>query len=462
MPEIPAIKDQSPLFTPRFLRRIASIALPVALQTLISTSVSTADTVMISSLGSTAIAAVGLVNQFVFLFQIIAFGIGGAGAVFFAQFFGHGDPQSLRRYVSLTLQMALGLGMVFGIAAFFFPAEIMRFMIDDAEVIAAGVGYMRAIAVTLPLFGLSVVFNAALRSVNRAREPLYIAILTFFTNVFFNYMFIFGAWGAPRLGVLGAAVGTVISRVVEWIALLILVQRHSPLQGDVRPLGLFHWDSALFRTFLPVAFPIVLTEASWATAQLLFAVAYARLGRDATAAVQLSNTINNLFFILNEALCSASAVLLGQSLGAGRKAEAERMSKGLLALNLIIGLVSMAIMVLFPRQLLKLYGTLDTAVFQMSKNLLIIRGIALPFRFITSMFIAGIFRAGGETKRAFFIEACTIWLYAIPLSFLGTFVFYWPIEVVYALVASEDVIKMCFDFRLYKKKTWLNSLTARV
>ncbi|MDD7592690.1 MAG: MATE family efflux transporter [Peptoniphilaceae bacterium] len=452
-------KKEPSVLNRRFLQRVAAIALPVALQTLITTAVSTADTVMISSLGSASIAAVGLVNQFVFLFQIIAFGIGGAGAVFFAQFFGHEDIKSLRRYVGLTLRVALVVGAAFGAVAFFFPTSILRFMIDDPEVIAIGVRYLSAVAFSLPLFGISVVLEAALRSVNRAREPLFITVVAFFTNVFFNYVFIFGAWGAPRLGVLGAAVGTVIARVVECIALMSLVVLRAPRAANVRPMGVLKADGALFREFFPIAFPIVLTEASWATAQLFFAIAYARLGRDATAAVQLTNTINNLFFILNEALCSASAVLLGQSLGAGRLHEADRMSVGLLKLNLLVGLFSLAVMVFFPGPLLRIYGVLDPTVHDVSVNLLVIRGFAIPFRFITSMFLVGIFRAGGETKRAFLIEACTIWLYAMPLSFLGTQVFHWPIEVVYALVASEEVIKMGFYIALYRKKTWLKALT---
>lgn len=245
-----------------FLTRTATIALPVALQTLITTSINTADIIMISTLGSVSIATVGLVNQFVFLFQIICFGIGGAGAVFFAQYFGKGDSPTMRRYLSMTLHLAIGLGFFFMLLSLLVPEAIMRFLSPDMQVIARGVGYLRAITVTFPAFAIANVLNTALRSVNRAHEPLIISIVAFFTNVFFNYVFIFGKFGAPALGILGAAVGTVLARGVEVGLLAFLLSRPTALKADARPLDFFCLHVNLFRQFRPIATPIILAETS--------------------------------------------------------------------------------------------------------------------------------------------------------------------------------------------------------
>jgi Na+-driven multidrug efflux pump len=180
-----------------FLRRMLALALPVSVQLLISTSINMADTVMISSLGGASIAAVGLVNQFVFFFMVVSFGICSAGAVFFAQYFGSRDMLNVRRYLSIALQLAVSVALVFMVISLLFPERIMRLLIPDPEVIRLGTGYLQIIALTFVFTGISQCFNTVLRSVNRANEPLKVSVIAFFTNVFFNYIFIFGKFGAP-------------------------------------------------------------------------------------------------------------------------------------------------------------------------------------------------------------------------------------------------------------------------
>ncbi len=442
-----------------FIKSMLAVALPVSVQFLISTSINMADTVMISSLGGASIAAVGLVNQFVFFFMVVCFGICSAGAVFFAQYFGSDDMPNVRRYLSLSIQLVSIVSILFTIISLLFPQQIMQLLIPDAEVIEVGVGYLQVIALTFLFTGLSQCFNTVLRSVNRANEPLRVSILAFFTNVFFNYMFIFGHFGAPALGATGAAIGTLIARALEVALLSFMVFRSQNSSADVRPLDLMKYQGPRMRRFFQIALPIILAETLWSFGQLLFAVAYARIGQEATAAIQLTTTIQNVFFILVNSLSSAASVLIGQSLGAGNPKRAFTNATYFLQLTILIGLASTAILAGMPDLLLKIYSGLDPVLYETSRQLLIIRGIFIPFRFINGMLFVGIFRAGGDTRVPLIFEMFTMWVFAIPMAFIGVLVLKWPLLWIFLIVSLEELLKVFLISPRFIKRKWMRNIT---
>lgn len=205
--------------------------------------------------------------------------------------------------------------------------------------------------------------------------------------------------------------------------------------------------------------PIILSESLWSFGQLLFAVAYGRIGQEATAAIQLTNTIQNVFFILVNATCTAAAVIVGQSLGANLKEQAKTWATYFLQMIMSLGLVSLLILVFLPDVLMMIFGTLEEGVYQTARNLLIIRGFFIPFRFLNGMLFIGIFRAGGETKLPFILELITMWGFAIPMSFIGVLLFNWPIEWVFTIVSVEELLKFLLIYPLYRKKRWLRTMT---
>lgn len=442
-----------------FIKTMLAVALPVAVQFLISTSINMADTVMISSLGAAEIAAVGLVNQFVFFFMVATFGFCSAGAVFFSQYYGDRDIHQVRRYLSITLQLVTLFSFVFSLVSLMWPSQIMRLLIPDKDVIYYGTGYLKLIALTFVMTGISQAFNTVLRSCNRAYEPLLVSIIAFFTNVFFNYVFIFGKLGAPELGVRGAAVGTIIARLVEIIILTAFVVFKRPQGQSIRPIELFKIHDKIMGKFFKIAFPIIMAEVFWSLGQLMFSVAYARISKEATAAVQLTNTIQNIFFIMVNAINTAAAVLIGQSLGAGDKDYAKTQASYFITITLIIGALSMGVLVLLPDFLMKIYSNLEPGIYQTAKNLLIIRGIFIAFRFLNGMIFVGIFRAGGETKIPLIFELVTMWVLAIPASFIGVLVFNLSVEIIFTIVSLEELVKFFLMLPLYKKNRWLKTIT---
>ncbi|MGI6441958.1 MAG: MATE family efflux transporter [Tissierellia bacterium] len=443
-----------------FLRRMLALALPVSVQLLISTSINMADTVMISSLGGASIAAVGLVNQFVFFFMVVSFGICSAGAVFFAQYFGSRDMLNVRRYLSIALQLAVSVALVFMVISLLFPERIMRLLIPDPEVIRLGTGYLQIIALTFVFTGISQCFNTVLRSVNRANEPLKVSVIAFFTNVFFNYIFIFGKFGAPALGVVGAAIGTLIARVLEIALLSWMIWYGKNIGVDVRPAELLHFHKDRMKRYFQIALPIIAAETQWSFAQLLFAVAYARIGAQAAAAMQLTTTIQNVFFILVNSMASAAAVLIGHALGAEEKERARTESGYFIQLTLITGLLSTAVLAFLPDLLLSIYSGLEPGLYQTARALLIIRGLFITFRFLNGMLFVGIFRAGGDTKIPFLIEICTMWIFAIPMAFAGVLLLQWPVEWIFVIVSMEEFIKMFALVPRYRSGKWMRNITG--
>lgn len=443
-----------------FIKNMLVVALPVSVQFLISTSINMADTVMISSLGGASIAAVGLVNQFVFFFMIVCFGICSAGSVFFAQHFGNNDLPEVRRYLSISIQLTTLIGILFSLVSLLFPQAIMRMLIPDPEVIDIGSGYLRIIAPSFVITGISMSFNTVLRSVKRANEPLRVSILAFVTNVFFNYVFIFGHFGAPALGARGAAIGTLLARFLEVVLLSYLVLRKRPA-GEVRPIGLFAFDGARLRRYFQIGVPIILAETLWSFGQLLFAVAYGRIGQDAAAAIQLTATIQNVFFILTNSLSTAATVLIGHSLGAGETQPAFTRATYFLQLTVILGLISVAILSLLPDVLLQIYTNLEPHLFQTARGLLIVRGLFIPFRYLNAMLFVGILRAGGDTRVPLMIEMVTMWMFAIPMTFIGVLWLHWPITWILVTVSMEELIKFIAVSVRFIKRSWVRNITQQ-
>lgn len=442
-----------------FLRMMLSVALPVSIQFLISTSINMADTVMISSLGGSEIAAVGLVNQFVFFFFVACFGVCSTGSVFFAQYFGDKDINSVRKYLTIIMQFSTLIGVIFTVFSLLYPYQIMRILIPDESVINVGISYLRLISLTFLITAISQCFNTVLRACNRAKEPLMVSIVSFFVNVFFNYMFIFGKFGAPAMGVSGAALGTIIARIVEIVLLTLMILRHKPGVHSLTPTNLLKFESVRIKRYFEIGTTIILAEILWALGQLLFAIAYARIGKDATASIQLTNTIQNIFFIIVNAVNTSATVLIGQTLGAGKIEKADRYAKYFLQITSTLGLISFSILAGLPHILMEIYTNIEPHIYGMAISLLIIRGLFIPFRFLNGMLYTGIFRAGGETKIPFLVELSTMWGFAIPMSFIGVLFLKWRIEWIFMIVSLEEFIKFFLILPLYKKKRWLNNLT---
>lgn len=400
-----------------FLKSMLSIAIPIALQNLITSSLNMVDTLMISSLGESSIAAVGLANQVFFFYALINFGINSGSSIFISQYWGREDIFSIRKVLGLSVSLSTITGIIFTLGAFFFPEFIMGIFIKEPEVVKLGADYLRIVSLSYIITAIGFAYSIALRSTGRPKVPMMVSAISFVTNTVFNYLLIFGKFGFPQLGVKGAAWGTLIARIVEIIFILYIVySTNGPLAAS--PKELLDWNKEFVNKYLNTISPVILNETFWSLGQVMYSIAYARIGKEATAAIQLTTTIQNIFFVLVRGLANACAVMVGNKIGAGDKEEAYEYAIQFLTLSTLIGLIFGVIMALTPDLTLKVFKNLEPNLYEITRKLLVIMGLSFFIRTYNSTAIVGVLRGGGDTRFSMFLEMGAVWLVGVPLAFL--------------------------------------------
>jgi len=441
-----------------FLKSILVIAIPIALQNLIISSLNMIDTLMISELGKSSIAAVGLANQLFFFYSLILFGINSGSSIFISQYWGKKDKDNIKRILGVAVVLTTFTGLLFTIVALFFPEIIMKFFIKEELVIKLGSDYLRIVSLSYIITGISFSYSIASRSVGHAKMPMIVSFISFITNAVFNYILIFGHFGFPKLGVKGAAYGTLIARIVEILFILYFVYKEiDPLAANIKELT--SWPKGYLKRFFKTTYPVVINEALWALGQVMYSVAYARIGEEATAAVQVAATIQNLFFVLVRGLANACTVIVGNKIGEGKEEESYEYAIQFLAMSVISGLVLGVILFLTPDLTLKLFRNLDFDVYNLSRNLLMVMGLFYFIRTFNATLIVGVLRGGGDTSFSMYLEMGSVWLVGVPLAFLGALIFKFPVYLVFVLVSLEEVVKAAIGLPRVKSKKWIKNVT---
>lgn len=443
-----------------FLSKAVRIALPVAMQGMLNTIVNMVDTMMIGSLGATAIAAVGLANKVFFVMTLLIFGIVSGSGILAAQYWGNNDVKNIRKVLGLALILAEGAALLFFVPAVFFPEMMMRIFTTGSDTIATGAAYLSVVAFSYPFIALSNTYVAMLRAVGRVKAPVIISCCTIFINIFFNYMFIFGHFGAPAMGAPGAALATLIARIVETIALLAVVYLgKSPIACCVREM--FGYTKAFVGQFAKTASPVIANEFVWGLGVTMYSLAYGRMGDNAVAAITVATTIQDIAVVLFQGLSAATAVILGNEMGAGKLKRAERYAKNFLILQFIVTIIAAIGCVLLRENIIELYKVTGEVAEDVSRCLLVF-ALFMPFKMFNYVNIVGVLRSGGDTKVCLFLDCSGVWFIGIPMAFLGGLVFHQPIYIVYALVTLEEIYKTVLSYIRYRQKKWLRNLAIEL
>ena len=441
-----------------FLKSMMSIAVPIALQNLVSSSLNMVDTLMISSLGKASISAVGLANQVFFFYILISFGINSGSSIFISQYWGREDVKSIRKVLGLALSISAFAGVIFTIVGFFFPEFIMKIFIQDPEVVKLGADYLRIVSLSYLITAISFAYSVALRSTGRPGVPLQVSIISFLVNTFFNYILIFGKLGISPMGVKGAALGTLIARIVEITFILYTVYRNpGPLAATLKEL--LDWDKVFVARYLKTTYPVIVNEAFWSLGQIMYSIAYARIGVEATAAVQIVTTIQNIFFVIVRGLANSSTVMIGNKIGSGEKEEAYNYAIMFLSISTLAGLFLGITMAVTPGLTLSLFRDLDPDVYFVARKMLIIMGLIFAIKTFNATVVVGVLRGGGDTSYSMYLELGSVWLVGVPLAFLGALVFKLPVYWVMALISLEEVVKAIIALPRVLSKKWIKDLT---
>ena len=438
------------------LKSTLVVAGPIALQSLIASSLNLVDNLMIGALGELALNAVGVSVQLFFIYWMFVFGFASGAATFMAQFYGARDLVNIRRSTGFALCVVFSMGIIFFCAAMIFPQYVLRIFTKYPEVIEAGIPYVRTGAFTFLLTPITQTLTVVLRATQQTHLPLIASVTGLCTNTFMNYCLIYGHFGLPRLGIQGAALATVIARMLELaIILYFIFGRNNIVKGPLKEFFGFGRELAgrIFRNALPTT----INESMWGIGTALYIAAFARISITAGAAVQACNTINSLFSMAAFSVGDAVLILVGQKLGEEKKDQAYEMAKKLLFLGLAVGIVLGGMTILFGKPILSLFD-FTAEGHSLAWKILLVYAATLWMEVYNAILVTGALRCGGDTKFAMFTEVGAVWLIGVPIAFITSLVLKWPIFMAVMGVKLEGVVKGIILTWRFKSRKWLNTV----
>lgn len=440
----------------KFIKTLMLLAIPIILQSLVTASLNLLDNLMIGSLGENEIAAVGISNQFYMLYYYTIMGITLGAGIFMSQFWGKKDVTSIHKFLGISLVVGMISTIFFAILAFFFPEMIMKIFIDENIVIEQGVAYLKMVALSYIFTTISLAYAAALRSIGQTKIPMYGSLVGLVFNGILNYIFIFGKFGAPVMGVAGAALGTTVSRFMELAFILFIIYKNkNVVAGKISQLLDFNFD--LIKRYFITATPVVFNDVMWIAGITAYFIAYSKLGINATATMQIANTINNVFNIFGIGIASASAILIGNKIGAGKEEDAKEDAIKISVFGVLIGII-IGIFFFFLSPFIAMLFKITPETYENLIFVLKVMAIILPLRFFGITQIIGVLRGGGDVMYAIVTELVAVWLIGVPLSFIGAVYFNLPITIVYILVCLEEPFKAIATYPRLRSGKWIKNL----
>lgn len=440
-----------------FYKILFTISIPIVIQNMISSSLNLVDNVMVGQLGETYIAAAGLANQVFFVMTLMLFGGNSGISIYISQFWGKKETDKIKSVMSIGLIYALSVSFIFFIIGFIFPVQVLSFMSKDASVVTLGASYLRIVSLSYMITALNFAFGFSSRCVGHPKLPMTASIISLIINTCLNYVLIFGKFGFPALGIEGAAIATVIARVIEMVIILTGIYKTIPVLA-VKLKDFFTIKRSLVKLIAKTAFPVILNESFWALGMTTYALIYARIGTDAVAAVMISNTVNSLFMVIGFGLGNASSVMLGNTLGAGEIDRAIDYNKKFLTLAIILGVIVGCLIILTGPIIVSTLYSLSPASYEITIKTLTIIAFFMPFKFYNTIIIIGTLRSGGDTLFSMLLEISCVWLIGVPLALIGAFVLELPVYLVVALVNIEEIVKLLLGLPRVISNKWAKRL----
>lgn len=442
----------------QFYKTVAGIAVPIALQGLITTGVNMMDTIMIGVVGETQLSAVSLANQFINIFHIFCMGIGMGASVLVARYYGMKDNKSLKSTVSIMLRLCLTMATLFCVATVFLPRLIMQIYTEEEAIITNGMKYLNYSVVTYFLLGLSLTCTIVLRNVGQVRIPLYTSIGAFFINIGANYMFIFGKFGAPRMEVAGAAVGTLIARIFEFSVIcgyLFLWDR----EIGFRIKDLFKPVGNLWREYIRISIPVLISDGILALGNNSVAMVIGRLGENFVAANAVTTVTQQLSSVMIQGFSQAGAIVTGYTLGEGDRQKAHEQGYAFLGLGILFGAVAAGIIMLISGPMIRAYN-LSRQTQEIARELMLSISIIVLFQATNSIMTKGVLRGGGDTKILMVADNIFLWVASIPLGFLAGLVFHWPAFWIYFCLKIDQVLKAFWCVIRLRSGKWIKKIKS--
>ena len=443
-----------------FYKKLITIALPISLQSLITIGVNMMDNIMLGRLGEVAMSAASQANQVFSLFQIFCMGMGMGASVLISRYYGMGDYLSLKKSVTIMYRLLLCLGTLFTVAAIVAPGFLMSLYTNEEAVIYEGIRYYRWSIPCFLLQGLSLTTTIVLRSIGKVHIPLYTSIGAFFLNVGANYVFIFGKFGAPEMGVAGAALGTLISRTFEF-AIICGYFWVKEKQIGYRVRDFFCRCGDIWDDYIRICIPVLISDGLLGLGNTAVAMVYGRLGSSFVSANSIAAVTMQLTTVLIQGMSNASAIITGHTLGEGKVRQAQEQGYTFLALGSIFGLVAAGIIIVIAGPVIGFYKITEETrgiAFQLMDAVAVI----VFFQAMNSILTKGVLRGGGDTKFLMVADILFLWVVSIPLGCLAGFVWDFPAFWIYFCIRIDQVIKAVWCIWRLKSGKWIKKIDSHL
>lgn len=437
-------------------KRIFFITLPIIIQNLLSSAVNSADVIMLNYVGQDAISAGSLATQYGNIAFMIFFGIGTGVTILCAQYWGKGDVDAIHKVEGIALRFAIGIASVFMIGAFLIPELMMKVFTDDATLIELGADYLRLVAPCFMLWAITEVYLSVLRSAGRVTICTIIDGISLGTNVILNAMLIFGLCGFPKMGIAGVALATTLARALALVFCIVVSMRSKNVKMVFKPI--FESHPVLLKDFIHMALPAVGNDVVWSVAFSMYSVILGHLGSDAVAANSIATVVRNLGCVMCYAIGSAAGIIVGQILGENKLEEAKKAGRTMLTASIISGIIG-GILVLISMPFVLEFASLTPQALKYLKFMLFVTVYYITGTAVNTTLIAGVFRAGGDTKFGFICDTIDMWGYAVPLGFFAAFVLKLPVEWVYFLLCTDEFVKWPWVFKRFFSYKWVKNIT---
>lgn len=445
-----------------FYKTFAILTLSLALQNLLTYSVNMADNIMLGRFSQDALSGASLCNQLQFFLQMLVQGVGEGVVVLGARYWGKKDLKHIPHIIGAGLRFGVAIAVLMFLAALFFPEQIIRLMSNDEAIVEQGVQYLQIICFTYVLFALTNMLTASLRTIGIVKIGYMISASTLCINICLNYVLIYGHFGAPALGVRGAAIATLVSRAVELLIVIWYLKfREHTLNLNWRKLLLI--DTSYIKDYIHVSLPVLITQALWGFSSI---VQTAVLGNmDNSAMVVPANSISVLVFqilsVVGYGAASAAAILTGRTLGEGKKERIDQTAFTFQVLFCIIGVFTGLIIFFSRGPVMMIYDTLTPEAAELTQQFITVLAITSVGTCYQMAADSGILRAGGDTRFAMWNNMVFTWLICLPCAILSAFVFHFPPVVVFFCLKMDQLGKCPVIFLRVRSKKWIKQITRQ-
>lgn len=447
-----------------FYIRVLTLALPIALQSLITIGVNMLDTIMVGRLSEEALSATSLANQFINIYHIFCMGLGMGASVLVSRYWGmrESEPQkaaeALKKTVCIMVRLTLALALLFAVVTAVIPGPVMRMYTPENSLISLGVIYFKYSIVTYFFLGLSLVCTIVLRSVGQVRMPLYVSIGAFFVNLVANYGLIFGKLGMPQMGIAGAALGTLIARVFEAGVIcgyLFFFDR----KIGFRLKHVFMKTGDLIGEYVRISIPVLVSDGILAIGNNTVAMVVGHLSMSFVAANAVTSVTQQMSNVLAQGVAQAGAIVTGQTLGQGDREKALRQGYAFLGLGLSLGLFAALVIRLISGPVINAYDMTPETV-EVARQLMDAIGFIMIFQSANSIMTKGVLRGGGDTKMLMLADNVFLWLLSIPLGLLAGFVLGLPAFWIYTCLKADQIAKTVWCVFRLKGGKWIKKITT--